>query len=112
MAVVVNIHDSYKKAVKKARLKPNDQLEVLDEVSNYPERGDSIAGAGILRKLRVKFLSKRTGKSGGLRVVYYYDEERSEAWLLYVYYKSDKENLTPQEVKRLEQLAKSLSQSD
>lgn len=108
MPVGIAIHCDYKIAVKKARLEPNDQLEILDEVSKCPELGSPVAGAGILHKLRVKFVSRRIGKRGGLRVIYYYDQQISRIWLLGVYYKGDKEDLTPQEIQRLEKLAKSL----
>jgi len=104
----VYIHGDYKIAVKKACLKSNDHLEILDELSKYPEHGDPVVGAGILRKLRVKFVSRRIGKRSGLRVIYYYDQICSRIWLLSVYYKGDKEDITPQEIRRLEKLAKSL----
>lgn len=108
VAVVVHLHGDYPRAVKKAGLKPKDQLEVLDSVSRWPHLGTPISGAGVLRKLRVKFISRRIGKRGGLRVIYYYDEQNQEAWLLDVFYKGDKTELAPTEVQRLERLAKSL----
>lgn len=108
MAAVVNIHDGYPRAVKRAKLKQEDQLEILDSVSVGPHLGTPISHAGILRKLRVKFVSRRLGKRSGLRVIYYYDEQNEEVWLLDVYYKGDKDDLTPSEVQELERLAKSL----
>ncbi|MDZ7703652.1 MAG: hypothetical protein U5L04_04100 [Trueperaceae bacterium] len=112
MSIKVSFYNDYARAVKKACLKQNDQLEIIDKVSRDPELGCPISGAGILRKLRVKFQSKRIGTRGGLRVVYYYCEKRREVWLLDVYYKGDKESLTPQETRQLEQLAKSLIQRE
>lgn len=108
MAAVVKIPDDYQRAVKKAKLKQEDQLEVLDTISLRPEQGAPVRDAGILRKLRVKFVSRRIGKRSGLRVIYYYDEYSETVWPLDVYYKGEKADLTPQEVQKLERLAKQL----
>ncbi len=63
------------------RLLQNDLLE-------YPEHGDLIKGGGGIRKLR--FALQGRGKSGGVRVIYYWKKERDLIYLLVVYPKSKK----------------------
>lgn len=94
--------------MRKLKLEQQDQLEVVDSLASHPESGTPIKNAGILRKMRVKYVSRRIGKRSGLRVIYYFDEENREVWPLDVFYKGDKANLTPNEVRELEQLARSL----
>lgn len=108
MAAFVKIIDDYRRAVKKAKLKQRDQLEVYDAISLRPDEGTPVKDAGILRKLRVKFVSRRIGKRGGLRVIYYFDEENNTVWPLDVYFKGEKEDLTADERRNLQRKARSL----
>ena len=52
-------------------------------------------------KLRVSIASKNKGKSGGARVVINIVIEESNVYLLTIYDKSEKENLTEKELKEL-----------
>lgn len=72
-----------------------------------PESGVVIAGTGGVRKLR--WAAKNKGKSGGVRVVYFY--VRSDQWiyLLYAYSKNMKTDLTSSEKKAFLALTKELS---
>ena len=54
-----------------------------------------------LRKVRMAISAKGKGKSGGARVITLilaYSEEESEIGLLYIYDKSEEENLTDKEL--------------
>lgn len=54
-----------------------------------------------LRKVRMAISAKGKGKSGGARVITLilaYSEEESEMGLLYIYDKSEQENLTDKEL--------------
>ena len=54
-----------------------------------------------LRKVRMAISAKGKGKSGGARVITLilaYSEEESEIGLLYIYDKSEQENLTDKEL--------------
>ncbi len=64
-------------------------------LSQNPDAGDVIPGAGGARKLRIPFKGK--GKSGGARVVTYYGGEDIPVFLLDFYSKGDKINLTQAE---------------
>lgn len=56
-----------------------------------PEAGAVIPGSGGIRKLR--WAGKGRGKRGGLRVIYYWRDHRSEIWLLTLYAKNEAENI-------------------
>lgn len=67
-----------------------------------PEQGKLVPGSGGLRKLRWRFRGK--GKSGGLRIIYYWDPADSVVYLLFVYPKSRQEDLTPDQLRLLRRI--------
>tara|TARA_B100001564_G_C20636621_1_gene669998 strand:- start:1069 stop:1416 length:348 start_codon:yes stop_codon:yes gene_type:complete len=71
--------------------------KVLEELYDYlllnPTSGDLIKGTGGVRKIRWKTGKSNKGKSSGVRVIYYYDNDLLII-LLSLYAKSEKENLT------------------
>ena len=67
-----------------------------------PEIGDLIQGSGGLRKIRWKLTGR--GKRGGVRVIYYWAVSVDQIRMLYVYSKSDQENLTKDQLKVLRQI--------
>ena len=58
-----------------------------------------IQGTGGLRKVRWKLEGK--GKSGGVRAIYYWMTEDKQIYMLYIYLKSEQQNLTPDQKKVL-----------
>jgi hypothetical protein len=71
-----------------------------------PERGDLIKGGGGIRKLRSA--AKNSGKSGGVRVIYYWIKNNHQIYMLVVYPKSKKDDLTDKETAILRELVKGL----
>jgi hypothetical protein len=71
-----------------------------------PEAGDLIRGGAGLRKLR--WAAQGRGKRGGARVIYYLQTEEDHIYLIYGYVKSEREDLTPQQIKVLAELLKEL----
>ena len=71
-----------------------------------PERGEIIKGGGGIRKLRHAVQGR--GKSGGVRVIYYWVKDDHQIYMLVVYPKSKKDTLTDQEVAILRELVKEL----
>lgn len=67
-----------------------------------PEAGSLIKGGGGLRKIRWRISGK--GKRGGLRVIYYWDKPEDSFYMLMVYKKSKKEDLTRNQLKVLRRL--------
>lgn len=57
----------------------------------YPEFGKVVPGSGGVRKVRWAMAGK--GKSGGVRVIYYFKRQDDEIWLLTIYSKSETENI-------------------
>lgn len=71
-----------------------------------PELGDIIRGGGGIRKLRHALPGR--GKSGGVRVIYYWLREDGQIYMLLIYPKSKKDTLTSQEITVLRNLVKEL----
>ena len=57
----------------------------------HPEAGKIVRGSGGVRKVRWAISGK--GKSGGVRVIYYFKKQDSEIWFLTIYRKSKVENI-------------------
>jgi mRNA-degrading endonuclease RelE of RelBE toxin-antitoxin system len=90
--------------LKKRLLLQDDFDEFKDVLTDNPEMGDLVPGAGGVRKARLKSASR--GKSGGFRVCYYYVSSAYEIFLLMIYAKNDQEDLTPTDKKILKATAK------
>ncbi|HEX8148717.1 MAG TPA: type II toxin-antitoxin system RelE/ParE family toxin [Pyrinomonadaceae bacterium] len=67
-----------------------------------PEAGDLIQAGGGIRKMRWSIVGK--GKSGGARVIYYLAPARGTFFMLDIYAKSEKKDLTPDELKEVRKL--------
>ena len=75
-----------------------------------PKRGQVVERTGGFRKVRFARPSRREGKSGGTRVIYYFLDRRDWIYLLLVYAKGVKDNLTRAEENELKKLAKALEE--
>ena len=81
-------------------LLPDDSYRKLQtELIKDPELGDIIKGSGGIRKYRWAVPGK--GKSGGLRVIYYWITADEQIYMLYAYPKSKQENMTPTQIRLL-----------
>jgi hypothetical protein len=69
-----------------------------------PDTGMIIPGSGGLRKIRWGLDQK--GKRGGLRMIYYWDKPNEHIYMLIVYRKSEREDLTPEQIRTLRTLIK------
>lgn len=65
-------------------------------LSAHPSAGDIIRGSGGIRKIRWR--SKGRGKQGGVRVIYYWLVAEYRIYLLTLYGKGVKDDLTPAEL--------------
>jgi hypothetical protein len=75
-------------------------------LADDPEVGDLIAGSGGLRKLR--WARPGTGKSGGVRIIYYFFHDDAPLFLLTIYAKSEKENLSKEHLNLYRDLAQNI----
>lgn len=77
----------------------DEYKELQESLVLRPDLGDLIQGSGGLRKIRWK--REGTGKSGGVRVIYYWVVDDDHIRMLYVYPKGKQENLTKDQLKQL-----------
>jgi len=65
-------------------MRTDDEYRVLqNELAEDPELGDVIKGGGGIRKLR--HATHGRGKSGGVRVIYYWIKDNHQIFMLVVY---------------------------
>jgi len=90
-----------------AALLPDEEYTRLQvELVKRPDAGDLIKDGGGIRKLRWKRTG--TGKSSGIRVIYYWITDDDQILMLVAYPKSIKDNLTDKETAILHKLVKEL----
>ena len=87
-------------------LSDDEYADLQADLSANPERGDLIRGSGGVRKVR--FAVRGRGKSGGIRVIYYWVRREGHILMLIAYPKSRKDNLTAAETTILRKLVKEL----
>jgi hypothetical protein len=79
---------------------------VVDLLTANPEIGDVIQGTGGARKVR--FAVDGRGKSGGARVIYFFHNEGMPVFLLAVYTKNQKANLSAADKNAMQKLCKAI----
>ena len=72
-------------------LKDDEYQKIQEDLIKNPRKGDIIPHGHGLRKLRWRFKDK--GKSGGVRVIYYYWTADNEVYMLYLYAKNEQADL-------------------
>ena len=88
-------------------LRADDEYRGMqNELLEDPERGDLIKGGGGIRKMR--YAAQGRGKSGGVRVIYYWIKDNHQIYMLVVYPKSKKDDLSDKEVAILHEFVKEL----
>jgi Protein of unknown function (DUF1044). len=88
-----------------------DERKVLKEdfddlkksLAKDPEQGKLIPGTGGVRKTRLKSATK--GKRGGFRICYFNDSNQEELFLMNIYPKNEKEDLSADEKKALKEFS-------
>jgi len=64
-----------------------------------PEAGDIVRGSGGVRKVR--WSRDGGGKSGGVRLIYYWEKSESEIWMHTLYSKSERATISGSDLKRI-----------
>lgn len=98
--------DSVESLLSKRKIKREDFEDFKKNLAENPQQGDVIPGTGGIRKTRLKSATK--GKRGGFRVCYLDIEDKLILFLLYIYAKSEQENLSQEEKKELKELSEDL----
>ena len=84
------------------RLLPDEAYRELQWALVFrPTQGVVIRGSGGLRKLRWGAAGR--GKRGGIRLIYYWNAAEEAFYMLYVYAKGVRDDLTPVQLKLLRQ---------
>ncbi|MDZ7591977.1 MAG: type II toxin-antitoxin system RelE/ParE family toxin [Rubrivivax sp.] len=76
-------------------LEDADRRAIVDHLAAHPTAGDLIEGTGGVRKLR--WARDGRGKSGGVRVIYYFHSEAMPLYLLTMFAKNERANLSKAE---------------
>ncbi len=69
-----------------------------------PHEGVVIPNSGGLRKMRWSLAG--TGKRGGCRIIYFWNEASETFYMLYAYRKSEKEDLTQRQRRELSRIVR------
>lgn len=85
----------------------DERSEAITMIAANPECGDVIPGGSGIRKVR--FAIGGMGKRGGVRIIYYFHNERVPTFLLAVFAKNERANLTRAETGILGDAAKLLA---
>ncbi|WP_086480384.1 type II toxin-antitoxin system RelE/ParE family toxin [Oceanospirillum sanctuarii] len=84
-----------------------ERKAVIDYLAEHPLAGDVMEGTGGIRKLRWSRGNK--GKSGGVRVIYYYHDHRIPLYLLTMFGKGERANLSKADRNALSKLVSILA---
>lgn len=92
---------TFRAATKELKMEEDEIAKIVDEVAENPKIGDLIPGTGGARKFRFGRGSK--GKSGGYRIITYYAADDVPVFLLDIFAKGEKINLSQAERNELKQ---------
>ena len=88
-----------KRLIKKYASLKKELLELVQKLKEDPEQGTAIGKSCF--KVRIAVASKGKGKSGGARVITNFVVTDATVYLLSIYDKSEKENLSDSELEEL-----------
>ena len=85
-----------------------ERAQVVDFLAAHPLAGDEIPGTGGARKVR--FAGRGKGKSGGYRVITFFGGNDMPLFLLTIYAKGDRADLSPEMRKAVTSVAEIIKQ--
>ena len=106
MQVVIETPD-YLSDAKSLGLSLEERRFIVDRVAKDPTIGDEMKGTGGARKIR--FAGRGKGKSGGYRVITFYGGNDIPVFLLSIFSKGEKANLSQAERNELKQILTSIA---
>lgn len=87
-------------------LADDERRDILNCLAAHPKAGDLMEGTGGIRKLR--WSRGGRGKSGGVRIIYYFHNEAMPLYLLTLFAKNERANLSKAERNMLADLVELL----
>ena len=104
LVTVVELPEFIRKSEK--LLSAKERSKLIFHLSLHPKEGILIQGTGGIRKIR--WAREGRGKSGGVRIIYFFHNENIPLFLLTVFGKGEKDNLSKSERNELTKLVKIL----
>lgn len=105
MHTVAETH-AFRRAAEQAGMTEDDITKLVEYLSENPTAGDEMVGTGGCRKVRVAGRDK--GKSGGYRTITFYTGKDLPVFLITVFGKGEKSNLSKGEQNRLREITKAI----
>jgi hypothetical protein len=87
-------------------LSAEEHADLINYLAAHPTTGEEIVGTGGVRKMRFGAMGR--GKSGGVRVIYYFYDEAMPIYALLIYAKNERADLTPDERRAVSAFASSI----
>lgn len=87
-------------------LTPTERADIVWTIARQPECGVVIQGTGGIRKMRFGVAGR--GKRGGVRVIYFFHNENMPIYMLAIFAKNEKSDLSATERSVLAKLTRSL----
>ena len=94
---IPNFDKELKRLAKKYKSIKDDIISLTDELENNPQTGVFLGNNCY--KIRMTIKSKGRGKSGGARIITHFKIVEDMVFLLSIYDKSEKENISDKELK-------------
>lgn len=85
-----------------------ERLDIVNYLTAHPKAGDLMEGTGGVRKLR--WGRGAQGKSGGVRVIYYVHSDLMPLYLLTIFAKNERANISKSERNEMAELVDLLVQ--
>jgi len=83
-------------------MKDEEYQDLQNTLVTHPEEGKLIQGSGGLRKIRWGIASR--GKRGGIRAIYYFANSKNQIFMLMVYAKNERSDLTKEQLSLLKKV--------
>ncbi len=99
VATIPNFNGELKKLAKKFPSIKYDFAKLIEVLKKEPEKGKALGNKCY--KIRMAISSKGKGKSGGSRIISYLQVSQNTVYLLSIYDKSERENVSDKELKEL-----------
>ena len=98
-STVVFVETSYFTRQAAEYLTDDEYSKLQQHIMSNPSAGSIIRGSGGIRKIRWALDGK--GKSGGVRVIYYWQKIDDQIYMLAIYSKAEKDNIDSATLKKI-----------